>query len=156
MPKEVMRRQASDNEYLHKDFHGALSVGLDYLEKNFGEESVTEFLYQFARSFYAPLTDTTRDRGLAALEAHFRQIYSAEGAAFEITASEDELTLRVEACPAVAHMRANNYPVARLWRETDETVDRAIVEGTEFDAETLEYDETTGRSVRRFFRRNRS
>ena len=26
MPREVMRRKAADNPYLHKDFHGALSA----------------------------------------------------------------------------------------------------------------------------------
>ena len=40
MPKEKMRRKAADNPYLHKDFHGALSCGMEYLHARFGAEAV--------------------------------------------------------------------------------------------------------------------
>jgi len=42
MPKEVMRRQASDNRYLHRDFHGAMSLALEYLRIRYGEDAVRE------------------------------------------------------------------------------------------------------------------
>ena len=42
MAKQVMRRNAADNEYLHKDFHGALSAGLEYLHDQYGEAAVRE------------------------------------------------------------------------------------------------------------------
>lgn len=38
MPKEIMRRQASDNIYLHKDFHIALNYGIEYLFQHYGED----------------------------------------------------------------------------------------------------------------------
>jgi len=41
MPKEAMTRRASDNVYLHKDFHGALSIAIDYLDRNYGEAACT-------------------------------------------------------------------------------------------------------------------
>ena len=63
MPKEVMRRNAKDNKYLHKDFHGALSVGLDYVKNNYGEEAVREYLRQFAEAFYSPLKEDLIRRG---------------------------------------------------------------------------------------------
>ena len=31
MPKQVMTRKAGNNVYLHKDFHGALSNGIDFI-----------------------------------------------------------------------------------------------------------------------------
>ena len=49
-------------------------------------------------------------------------------------------------------MRPRGYPVARLFRETTATVDRAICHQTPFAAELLEYDDATGRSVQRFYR----
>ena len=51
MPKEIMRRKAADNDYLHRDFHGALSEGLNYLEERFGPESVKEYLHRFTRDY---------------------------------------------------------------------------------------------------------
>ena len=43
MATEKITRKASDNEYLHKDFHGAFSCGIDNLEKHFGEEAVRDY-----------------------------------------------------------------------------------------------------------------
>ena len=153
MAKQVMRRRASDNEYLHKDFHGALSVAIEYIHERYGEQAVRDYLWQFARSYYAPLTVEVNRRGLAALAEHFRRVYEIEGGEVNVSLSEDELVLKVRECPAVMHMRRRGYPVARLFRETIATVNRAICHGTPFEAELSEYDERTGRSVQRFYRR---
>ena len=153
MPREIMHREAADNKYLHPDFHGALSVGIEYLHEKYGEQAVRQYLWQFARTFYAPLTEALKTRGLAALAEHFRTIYELEGEAARLTLSEDELRIEVDACPAVKHMRQRGYPVARLFRETTETVNRAICHETPFAAELVEYDDLTGRSIQRFFRR---
>ena len=150
MPKRTMRRTAADNDYLHKDFHGALSVGLEYLEQRFGPEGVREYLHRFAAAFYAPLKADLIARGLPALKEHFERIYAAEGATFSIECSAGELVLRVEECPAVSHMRRHGYPVASLFYETIRTVNAAICDGTPFSAELAEYDPETGRSVQVF------
>jgi hypothetical protein len=153
MAKEVMRRQASDNAYLHRDFHGALSAGIEYLDRHYGEDAVREYLRRFTVSYYAPLVKDVKARGLVALKEHFERIYAAEGGRIRATLSRDELILEVEACPAVAHMRAHGYAVARLFSETTRTVHEALCEGTPFAAQVLQYDERTGRSVTRFYRR---
>jgi len=155
MAKEVMRRQASDNEYLHKDFHGALSTGIEYLDTHYGEQAVKDYLREFAVTFYAPLIREISERGLAALSDHFWQVYEREGGDAEIRLTEDELLINVPACPAVMHMRKNGYHVARRWVETTRTVNEALCEGTPFAAELVEYDEQTGRSRQRFYRRAR-
>jgi len=153
MTKEVMRRTAADNEYLHKDFHGALSAGIDYLDEHFGPEAVREYLDQFAAKYYGQVTDALSSRGLVALKEHFERLYRIEGGTVRVTLDDDELLVEVEACPAVTHMRKNNLPVARLFGETTRTVNEAICRGTPFAAELVEYDEQTGRSRQRFYRR---
>lgn len=153
MAKKTMTRKAADNEYLHKDFHGALSNGIEYLDKTYGEEAVREYLRQFANTFYAPLKEDIKKRGLIALKEHIEKTYKIEGGKVDIAFSEDEMTVKVAACPAVSHMRSHGYQVARLFVETTRTVNEAICEGTPFAAELLEYDDQTGRSVQRFIRR---
>lgn len=153
MPKEVMRRKAADNQYLHQDFHGALSCGIDYFEQHFGADAVREYLREFTVSYYAPLTGELKRRGLIALKEYFEKLYQTEGSQIEVDCSEDELLIKVPACPAVSHMRRNNYPVAGLFCETTRTVNEALCEGTPFAAELVEYDHETGRSVQRFYRR---
>ena len=152
MPKQVMRRRAADNEYLHKDFHGALSCGIDYLQRAYGEEAVRDYLRAFALSYYAPLRARVAERGLAALQEHFERLYSIEGGDVSIESTGDELTIRVETCPAVMHMRERGHGVAALFVETSRTVNEALCEGTPFEAELLDYEPETGRCVQRFRR----
>ena len=153
MAKEVMRRQAADNEYLHRDFHGALSTAIQYLDEHYGEEAVREYLRDFTNVFYAPLKQDLRARGLVALKEHWARVYEIEGGEIEMTLTADELVLRVAACPAVGHMHAQGYPVARLWSETTRTVNEALCAGSDFAAELVAYDQETGRSTQRFYRR---
>jgi hypothetical protein len=152
MPKERMDVKASDNVYLHKDFHGALSTGIEYLHTKYGEEAVIDYLKQFTRDFYKPLTEAIKVRGLTAIKEHYERIYQIEGGEVEFEDKPDELVMRVLASPAVMHMRANNYPIARMFVETIRTVNETLCEGTEYTAELLEYDEQTGRNVLRFRR----
>ena len=154
MTKEVMERNASDNEYLHKDFHGALSNGLTYLAQRYGEQAVRDYLRQFALPFYAPLTEDIKNRGLKALQEHFEKIYATEGGEIEIDFTEECMELRVKRCPAVTHMREKGYQISPLFYETERTVNKTICEGTPFEAELVEYDTETGKSVQRFSRRN--
>ncbi len=153
MTKEIMVRNASDNRYLHKDFHGSLSIGLDYLAEKYGEGSVREYLAQFTIAYYAPLIGAIKDRGLIALKEHFEKVYAVEGSHADIDCSEDELILRIEACPAVMHMRQHGYPVSKYFSETSNTVNHTLCLDTPFEFELAEYDEQTGRCVQRFYRR---
>jgi len=150
MSKEIMDRRAADNPYLHKDFHGALSSGIDYVADRFGERAVRDYLYQFADVYYAPLKEQMKRRGLVALKEHIENTYKTEGGRVAIDFSETEMTVRVAACPAVMHMREKGYKVSPHFVETTGTVNKAICEGTGYAAELVEYDEETGRSIQRF------
>ena len=153
MPKEIMRRTAADNVYLHKDFHGALNCGIAYLEEHFGADAVRLFLANFARTYYAPLRAEIRTRGLDAIEEHFRKVYEIEGVEVTFERSPDELVIRVPECPAAAHIRKLGLTPAPLFHETTVTVNQVLCEGTDIEPELLEYDPETGRGVQRFRRR---
>ncbi len=152
MSKEIMERRAADNPYLHKDFHGALSSGIDFVADRFGEQAVCDYLHQFATVFYAPLKEQLKQRGLEALKEHIENCYRIEEGRVEIDLSENEMIVRVAACPAVMHMRENGFKVSPFFVETTRTVNEAICEGTGFAAELVGYDKETGRSVQRFVR----
>ncbi len=153
MPKLSMTRTASENTYLHQDFHGALSTGIEYLQQRYGEDAVRRYLRQFATVYYAPLTRALQLRGLSALREYLERIYTLEGGEYTLEGDDDRLMLRVVACPAVTHMRAHNYPVARLFAETSRTVYETICVDTPYQVEMLAYDEQSGASCVRFTRR---
>lgn len=154
MPKEIMTRKASDNEYLHKDFHLGMNRGIDYLHKKYGEQAVREYLRRFAKNFYAPLTESLRSRGLVALKEHFEHIYKVERSNADIVLNGDEeLIITVEVCPAVEHINKNNAKVADLFYETTKTVNETICEGTPYSFELINYNSETGGGTQRFYRR---
>lgn len=153
MAKEIMRRRSSDNVYLHKDFHGALSQGIQFIHRKYGAEAVRAYLRQFVAAYYAPLKAEIRRRGLPALKEHFEKMYRLEGGMIQLACSDDELRLEVNACPAVTHLRAHGYPVADLFIETTRTVNEALCEDTPFAAELIRYDEADGHSIQRFYRK---
>jgi hypothetical protein len=152
MPAKVMDRRASDNEYLHRDFHGALSSALIYLEKRFGPEAVAEYLASFAEVFYQPLREELRSEGLTAIADHLQDVYGEEGAEVQVELTADELVARVDACPAVTHMRTRGYEVSPLWHQTLTAVNEAICDGSGYTFELLDYEPETGASVCRFYR----
>ena len=156
MAREIMRRKASDNVYLHKDFHGALSNGIQFIHDTYGAEAVRQYLRQFVVAFHVPLKAEIKRRGLAALKDHFEKMYQTEGGVIHLTCSDDELRLEVEACPAVMHMRQQGYKIAELFYETTKTVNEALCDGTPFAAELIQYDDANGHSIQRFCRRKQS
>lgn len=152
MTREFMYRKADDNAYLHRDFHGALSVGIDYLDQTLGAEAVKRYLFDFARTYYAPVTSELKRRGLAALRDHYHQVFKLEDGRVEFTEGPGELLVNVSVSPAVKHMRQQGYPVARLFHETIRSVGEGICEGTGYVSEVVSYDNATGGYRQRFFR----
>jgi hypothetical protein len=155
MAKEVMERRASDNKYLHKDFHNLMNLGIEYIHTNYGEESVREYLSQFASSYYAPLKDAIGEKGLIAVKEHYEKIYLAEEALDSVSfkASVDELIIYIEKCPAVSHMKKSGITPSSLYHELTKTVYETVCEGTPYSFEQKSYDPDTGASVERFYRK---
>ena len=155
MAKEVMERKASDNKYLHKDFHNIMNLGIKYIHEKYSEESVREYLVQFALAYYAPLKRSIIDKGLIAVKEHYEKIYAAEEASEAISFfyTEDELMINVDKCPAVTHMQNSNISPSELYHELTKTVNETICENTPFSYELIAYDSETGASTERFYRK---
>ena len=153
MPKQTMTRKASDNRYLHKDFHIALNYSIDYLHNNFGKEAVREYLTQFANAYYSPFKDAIKAKGLFAIKEHYEKIYKIEEANFDIIFSQDELIIHLMASPVVMYIKAKGHPVSKMFHESIETVIKTICMDTPYDFEMLEYHEDNGAYRMRFFRR---
>jgi len=154
MPKQIITRKASDNFYFHQDFHIALNYGIKYLHEKFGKDSVREYLTQFARTYYSPLTSSLKEKGLLVIKEHYEKIYKIEDAVFDMNFSQDELIINLSASPAVMHIKAKGHSISELFRETVATVNKTICENTIYDAELLEYFEGNGAYRLRFFRRD--
>jgi hypothetical protein len=151
--KLFMERRAADNEYLHRDFHGALSTAIEYLDSTSGEASVREYLRRFASTYYAPLREAIRSEGLAPLREWIEAVYMREGGEVKASLSDDGMRVDVVRCPAVSHMRERGYAVARLFGQTTRVVYEAICESTPYACRMVSYDDASGQSVCEFTRR---
>ncbi len=153
MSIETMRRQASDNVYLHQDFHGALSTGIDYLHRRYGSTAVREYLHAFADRYYAPVARELAERGLDALRDFFAAEYAREGGSVSFTEEPNALMMEIAACPVRTFLRKGGFTVAEMFTETDFAVWRAVCAGTLYAMEVLDYDANEGRARVRFVRR---
>ncbi|MFP4502891.1 MAG: hypothetical protein ACLFTT_18000 [Candidatus Hydrogenedentota bacterium] len=136
---------------VHKDFHGALSYGLAFLEEKYGAEARTQFLARLADTVYKPLADDLRVRGVVALREHWARIFELEGGAIEMHEDGDTLVLHVHRCPAITHMQEQGYRIADHFCEHTRIVNEAVCRAAGYEA-TVDYDQAAGRCVQRFRR----
>ena len=151
----VMDRQAQDNRYLHREFHNYMSMGLEYLGTHFGQEAVEAYLRRFARNYYAPLIESIRKDGLAPLGEQIRETYRAEEAedVAHIAPEGDNLRVRIDACPAVAYLRAQGWTPSTWFGESTRVVMDEIARQTGLDFVMSSYAPETGAAEYAFAKR---
>ena len=147
----VVERSASDNEYLHRDFHGAMCYVVRHLDETYGTDATEEYLRQVGATVYKPLSDQLRSEGLPALERHWRHVFDKEGGKYDLTYEGGTLVLTVEECPAVSHLRKRDQLLTERFCEATVVVNRAICEAAGY-ACSCEYVPGAGRCVQRFWR----
>lgn len=134
-----MIRKASDNRYLHRDFHCTLNGGLVYLEEHYGREGVERYLRAYARSRYEPMT-------LEGLRAYFEKIYADEECPeyLSTSLSGGRLSVKVLRCPGLEQLRRRSEEPAGCYEMTTGVLydELAKICGLEF--ELISYDKAGG------------
>ena len=148
-------KRASDNAYLHRDFHIAGDRGLQYLGENYGDNSVKEFLRTAASRYYSLLIDDIKKSGLSAMVDHLVRIYEKEEAsdALKITLSADRLDVHILYSPAVRYMHSVGHIPSPWFAEQTRTCFETIADLADIGFRMTMYDEKTGRAEYYFFKR---
>lgn len=149
--KKILECKAADNEYLHKDFHGALCYAIKYLDDNFDEQATEEYLTQAAMSYFSPLIEKLKTDGLKALENHFRNIFTKEKGRFEIGYKDDKLILEILECPAIAHLKKRDLFFTDRYCLTTVVVNRTICKESGYNC-SCEYEPGQGRCIQKFWK----
>lgn len=100
-------------EYLHKDFHGALSCSFQYVKDKYGVGALEEYWRRIARHCYRPLLTQMESGGLQTFAEHWDKIFKLEGGHFRLYFQGEKFVLEVERCPAIAHLQGRRYPIAQ-------------------------------------------
>lgn len=155
MSIKVMNKRASDNKYLHRDFHISGDNGLRYVGEKYGDNGVKEYLRRFAAAYYSPLVDSIRNNGLCALKEHIENTYKIEEAeeVLKTTLTQEELLVEIDHCPAIAYMKSIGYSPSKWYIEETRTVNETIADNADLGFELISYDTETGKAAYRFFRR---
>ncbi|MCL2518240.1 MAG: hypothetical protein FWF15_06720 [Oscillospiraceae bacterium] len=154
MPKRIMERHASDNKYLHRDFHISGDQGIAYVGKNYGDEGVIDYLTRFVKNYYKPLIEKIKAEGLSGLMSHIEKIYEIEEAsdALSISLNENILTVEIAYCPAIKFMLESGYEPSRWYIETTRTVNNVIAAESGFQFELIDYNIENGKALYRFIK----
>ena len=150
--KEIMDRKASDNKYLHRDFHVSMKMALDYCYTLYGDDDVKQYLRQFSAAYFKPLAEQIRSEGLVPLKTYFEQIYAAEESQVETTLNGSVLTVSVPYCPAVAYLRKSGHEIPSYYDYTTTIVYDELCQRAGLSSALDEYERETGRCVMRFIK----
>jgi len=148
----ILERNSSDNEYLHKDFHGALCYGIKYLDQTYGQDATAEYLQQVGRETFSPLIVALKKEGLIALERHFKHIFEIEDGQAEFKREDNCLVINVSKCPAIAHLKSTGQLFTDRYCETTVNVNLAICSAAGYQC-SCEYKPGIGKCVQKFWKK---
>ncbi len=138
---------------LHKDFHGSTSLALDFVAERHGEDALTEILHNVGTKVYASIHQKLLKDDPSELIEHLAYFYNREEADFDLEVTDQEITLRVRQCPAIAHIRKVGLPLSKCFCRSTTEINAAMCEGTAWATETKILAE--GQCVQRFYRKEK-
>ena len=145
----VMDRDASDNDYFHRDFHSSMNGGIEYLVSTYGKDSAEEYLTVYTEKLYGKLVI---GKGLHAIRDVIAESYSIERATecVSFEESEGELFVTVKECPAIKHLKATGRSVSEHFYLIDEIGYKTLARLAGVAFEVVSYDSDTGSAIYRF------
>ncbi len=146
MEKLVVDRRASENPYLHRDFHISTDLSLAYVGKQFGQQGVREYLQQYASAYYRNLVERISLEGLAALEQYFVDIYAAEQAsdALETELAGHTLHVRISYSPGIRYMKSKGHTPSPWQQEVPRIIYAALANTAGLEFHLACYDSSSG------------
>lgn len=151
--KKVMVRKASDNEYLHKDFHLSMNLLMDYIYHRFGKEQLVRYLQQYAEAYYKPLREELKKGNMDALLAYMKGKYEKEKWEVTFFADTGGIKMVQTACPAITHIKKTGGEPCAHYKESYHTIYTTLCEGTPFEYTLEQFDEETGACTQLFRRK---
>ncbi len=145
---EIMKRNAAENEYFHKDFHSSMNMGIEYLGSKYGKDTVYDYLSRYTQNVYKKFIEASKEKPLIALKERIEDIYRREKAedAVDLILNENSLTVEVSYCPAVKHLKETGRKVSGFYRYTTEYVFKTLAENLNLSFVMQNYDDISGAS----------
>lgn len=145
-------RNASDNEYFHRDFHSSLNNAVQYLGEKFGTDVLCDYLRTYTQHVYKKTLEDIRQRGVTAICDHVKETYRLEKSEELLTVEQKngKTVFTVAYCPAVSHLTATGRTVSEWFPYTTTVMMQVFAEQASLTFQMEEYDAATGRAVYSF------
>ena len=111
----------------HADFYFAVNATFRFILRHHGEEALRKYWKDIGGSYYKPVAERWRERGLAGVADYWRAFFAAEpGSEVEVVESPDEVRLEVKTCPAIRHLREHGREIVPAFCQHCYFVNEAI------------------------------
>lgn len=138
--------RSKENEYFHRDFHSSLNMGIDYVAKVHGVDSLVEYLTRYTKNVYKHVIKAMEKDALGAIEAKIRETYKLEKSEDALTIANDgkKLSVKISYCPAVKHLRATGRDVSEYFSYSTEVVMQTLADTAGISFKMISYDKESG------------
>lgn len=90
------------------DFYFAIQATFRFILQRFGREGWIRYLGELGRGYFTPVNRLWKQEGLPGVARTWKDFFDAEPRAeVGIEEEADKVTIRVQRCPAIAHLKAS-------------------------------------------------
>jgi hypothetical protein len=94
------------------DFYTAINATFRFIEQRHGMEGLRRYWRELGTDYYRPVTERWQEGGMKAVADYWTAFFKAEpGAEAKVSASEKDVTVDVQRCPVIAHLRKANREI---------------------------------------------
>lgn len=109
------------------DFYFAINATFRHIYNTYGEEALIAYWEAMGQEYFHYLSEQFREGGLAAVEKYWREFFNQEpGGDVEVSRKADGVEVRVNRCPAIAHLRAHHREILPLYCRHCDHISRVI------------------------------
>ncbi len=128
MPEELSPLPYTDAKPVGAaDFYFAINATFRFLLDRFGMDGLRRYWDDLGIHYHAPVTARWQERGLAAVAEYWRASFAAEpGAEVQVVADDDMVTVQVDVCPAIKHLREHGREIVPCYCQHCYFVSEAI------------------------------
>jgi len=109
------------------DFYFAINATFRFILKQLGHDGLRQYWTDLGARYFAPVTARWKADGLAAVAEYLRAFFAAEpGAQVEVRQSPNEVTVEVNVCPAIRHLRAHGREIVPCFCDHCQVIGNAM------------------------------
>ncbi|MDB6028669.1 MAG: hypothetical protein JWM68_4892 [Verrucomicrobiales bacterium] len=94
------------------DFYFAINATFRFIQNKFGMEGLQRYWTDLGTQYFAPVSQSWKDKGLDGIATYWKAFFAAEPKAeVDVITKQDSVVLEIKTCPAIKHLRENQREI---------------------------------------------